>query len=158
MLVWHKTGPWKMTILYKQEIPHEFPAPHTDFLQQVIDYRVPPDKFADLAKYDESVIVERTKGELSARCDMEELNMLALKLTNDVITGKRSVEDARDYYAKTAMAFNQGKAQPYTERLQLQVRHGGTEDPDKPGTPSMASSSSQWCRDAHQQQISPAYV
>jgi hypothetical protein len=31
-----------MTILYKQEIPHEFPAPHIDLLQQVIEYRVPP--------------------------------------------------------------------------------------------------------------------
>lgn len=139
MLVWRNNGPWKRTILYKLEIPHEFPAPHTDFLQQVIDYQVPPDKFTDLAKYDGSVIVERTKGELSARCDMEELNMLALNLANDVITGKREVAGARDFYAKTAMAFKQGKAQPYTERLQFQVRHGGTEDPDRPAIPSMAS-------------------
>ena len=74
---------------------------------------------------------------------MEELNMLALNLANDVVNGKRSVEDARDYYAKTATAFKQGKAQPYTERLQFQIRRGGTEDPDKPAAPSMASSSSQ---------------
>jgi hypothetical protein len=25
ILVWHNNGPWKRTILYKEEIPHEFP-------------------------------------------------------------------------------------------------------------------------------------
>jgi hypothetical protein len=138
MLIWKNNGPWKRTILYKQEISHEFPAPHTDFLQQVIDYRVPADKFDDLAKYDGSVIVERTKGELSARCDMEELNLLALNLANDVITGKRSVDEARDTYAKTAMAFKQGSPQAYTQQLQFQVAQG-TADPDKPASETMTS-------------------
>ncbi|MGH8284417.1 MAG: hypothetical protein ACRETT_01460 [Steroidobacteraceae bacterium] len=36
--------------------------PHKDVLEQVIDYKVPPDKFDDLARYDGSVIAERTKG------------------------------------------------------------------------------------------------
>jgi hypothetical protein len=139
MLVWHNNGPWKRTILYKEEIPHEFPAPHTDFLQQVVDYRVPPEKFGDLARYDGSVIVERTKGEISARCDMEELNMLALNLANDVATGKHKVAEARDNYAKMAMAFKQGKQQPYTQSLQFQPGQGNTADPDKPANPTMAS-------------------
>jgi hypothetical protein len=139
MLVWKNNGPWKRTILYKQEIPHEFPEHHTDFLQQVIDYRVPADKFDDLAKFDGSVIVERTKGEMSARCDMEELNMLAVNLANDVITGKHSVDDARTDYAKTAMEFKKGNPQPYTQQLQFQVANGVTADPDKPASQKMAS-------------------
>jgi hypothetical protein len=134
MLTWNNNGPWKRTILYKQEIPHEFPSPHTDFLEQFVAYRVPPDKFDDLAKYDGSVIVERTKGEMSARCDKEELNMLALNLANDVVTGKRSVDDAREYYAKTAMAFKQGKSDPYTDKLQFPVQQAGTADPDHPAS------------------------
>lgn len=134
MLMWKETGPWKRTIIYKKEIPHQFPAPHTDFLQQTINYRVPPDKFSELAKFDGSVIVERTKGEMSARCDMEELNMLAINLANDIVTGKRSVSDARDFYAKTAMAFKQGKMDPYVSKLQFQPPSNemATADPDKP--------------------------
>lgn len=66
--------------------------------------RVPPDKFDDLALYDGSVIVERTKGEISARCDQEPMNFLALNLAHDIITGKRSVGDARKTYAEKAMA------------------------------------------------------
>jgi len=53
-----------------EEIPHDFPKPHMDMLLQSIDYPVPPDKFDELAAYDGSVIAERTKGELAARCDM----------------------------------------------------------------------------------------
>src|SRR5215212_5873154 len=60
MLVWHNTGPWKRTIVYREPVDHDFPMPHKDVWEQFIDYRVPPDKFDDLAAYDGSVIVERT--------------------------------------------------------------------------------------------------
>src|SRR5215208_4026966 len=40
-LTWGPAGPWKRTILYRDEVPHHFPKPHTDFLEQFIDYRVP---------------------------------------------------------------------------------------------------------------------
>jgi hypothetical protein len=132
VLVWHGSGPWKRTILYRDEVPHEFPMKHTDVLEQFIDYRVPPDKFDELAAYDGSVIVERTKGEMSARCDKEEMNFLALNLANDIVTGKRSVEQAREFYAKTAKAFKEGRKDPYTQGLQFTVARGGTADPDKP--------------------------
>jgi hypothetical protein len=135
MLVWNNNGEWKRTVVYRDEIPHSFPAPHTDFLEQVIDYRVPTNKFSDLAEYDGSVIVERTKGEISARCDKEELNRLALNLANDVATGKRSVKDARKFYADTAMAFKMGKSAPYLEALQFRVMPGATADMDQPASP-----------------------
>jgi hypothetical protein len=140
MVMWEKTGPWMRTIVYKKEIPHEFPSPHTDFLQQTINYRVPPDKFSQLAQFDGSVIPERTKGEMSARCDMEELNMLAINLANDIATNKRTVNDARDFYAKTAMAFKQGKTDPYLQKFQFQPQQNetATADPDKPAKEKMA--------------------
>lgn len=129
-LTWYNNGPWKRTILFRHEIPHEFPMHHTDFLQQFIDYRVPPGKFSDLAKYDRSVTCERTKGEISARCDKEEMNMLALNLANDIMTGKRSVSDARKFYGMTAMAFMKGEIPPYTQSFQFSVPSGQTADPD----------------------------
>ncbi len=130
ILRWRNNGPWERTILYREEVPHNFPMPHTDLLEQVIKYRVPPDKFDELAAYDGSVMVERTKGELAARCDKEEMNFLALNLANDIVTEKRSVEEARQFYAQTAMAFKQGQKDPYTQRLQFQVPQSGTADPD----------------------------
>ena len=74
-------------------MPHNFPKPHTDLLEQFVDYRVPVARVSDVTAYDGSVVVERTKGEVSARCDMEEMNYLALNLMHDVATGARVVDD-----------------------------------------------------------------
>jgi hypothetical protein len=41
------------------------------------------------------VIAERTAGEVSARCHDEQANLLALNLTNDVVTGAKTVAEAR---------------------------------------------------------------
>jgi hypothetical protein len=131
-LVWHDTGPFAHTIVSREEIPHSFPMEHTDLLEQVINYRVPPDKFDELAEYDGSVIAERTKGTLSARCDKEAMNFLALNLAHDIITGERSVEDAREFYAETAAAFKRGETSEYTQGLRFEVSQTPTGDPDKP--------------------------
>lgn len=105
--------------------------PHVDVLEQVISYRVPPDKFDELAEYDGSVIAERTKGTLAARCDKEAMNFLALNLAHDIITGKRSVGDARKFYAATAMATMKGEMPPYVQQLQF-TPPAAAGDPDKP--------------------------
>jgi hypothetical protein len=131
-LVWHGNGPWKRTVLHRVEVPHRFPMAHTDLLEQFIDYRVPSDRFDDLAAYDGSVIARRTAGELSAMCDKEEMNVLALNLAHDIATGKRTVPEAREFYATAAMAFKDGKKPPYTQQFQFQVQRGGTADPDRP--------------------------
>jgi hypothetical protein len=108
-LVWKDRGVWKKTVLMRDGIPHDFPMPHTDYLMQTINYKVPVEKYDDLAQYDGSVIVDRTNGTLSARCDKEEMNFLALNLAHDIITGRKTVDEARDNYAKTAMRFKEGR-------------------------------------------------
>jgi hypothetical protein len=40
-LVWHDTGAWKRIIATKTFFTHDFPAPHIDAIETVIDYRVP---------------------------------------------------------------------------------------------------------------------
>lgn len=78
------------------------------------------------------VVIERTKGEVSARCDMEEMNFLALNLMHDIVTNQRTVEDARRTYADTAVAFMMHRQADYTERLQFDVSRGNTADRDEP--------------------------
>jgi hypothetical protein len=93
---------------------------------------VPAGKFDAIAAYDGSVVPERTKGEVSARCDMEEMNFLALNLMHDIVTGARTVDDARREYAEQATAFMLKRAAPYTEGLRFEVPRGGTADLDQP--------------------------
>ena len=123
-LVWYAAGPWKRSILYKEEVPHSFPKPHTDLLEQFIDYRVPVDKYDELAEYDGSVIVERTKGEISARCDKEAMNFLALNLAHEIVTGQRGVGSARVEYGRQAMAFMNNQSAPHTTGLHFPVPRG----------------------------------
>lgn len=117
MIVWENSGPFKRTIAYREPIQHDFPMPHPDVLETVINYQVPPEMFDELAMYDGSVIVERTKGEMSARCDKEPLNILALNLAHEIVIGEKTVEEARMTFGEQAMAFKAGRSAPYTESL-----------------------------------------
>src|SRR5688500_17178466 len=85
-LIWYDTSDgWKRTVLSREEVVHDFPAPHKDFLVQVIDYHVPVHLFSTLAEYDGSVMVDRTKGELAARCGGTSMNFVAINLAHDII-------------------------------------------------------------------------
>ncbi len=52
---------------------------------------------------------------------MKVMNFLALNLAHDIVTGKRMVDEAREFYAETAMTFMMKRPAPYTEKLQSQV-------------------------------------
>lgn len=130
MLVWENTGPFKRTIVYKEEIDHDFPMPHKDVLEQFVNYEVPAEKFDELANFDGSVIVERTKAEISARCDKEIANILALNLANDIIQDKRGVEEAREHYGETMMQVLKGEKPQYVQSLQFDASRGNLNDAD----------------------------
>jgi hypothetical protein len=129
-LIWHKKGEWKRIVASKAFYAHEFPAPHEDSVESFIDYRVPPDKFADLAAFDGSIVAERTAGEVSARCHDEEANRLALNLMHDIVTGAKSVQEARDYYAKEFTGYRRGKPTPYMDALRFVPGDESAADPD----------------------------
>lgn len=131
MAVWGKAGPWKRSTVFRVEVPHQFPMAHTDVMQQWLDYKAPPSKYDELAMYDGSVVLERTSGEMSARCDKEAANFLAVNLAHEVATGKRSVEDARKKYGEQIMAMKAMRPAPYTEKVMFKTS-GATMDPDRP--------------------------
>ncbi len=117
VLVWMNKGPWKRITVDKMETKHSFPIEHTDMLKQTISYKVPMEKYDELAQFDGSVIVNRTEGLLSARCDMEANNFLALNLAHDVITGKKTVEQARKAFADIVKEKMNGGDPQYMQKL-----------------------------------------
>ena len=130
MVVWTSTAPFKRSIVYKEEINHQFPMQHSDVLMQTVDYRVPLDKVAHLAKFDGSLLVDRTKGELSTRNDIEEMNILSLNLADKIVRGQMTAEQARREYARNAQAFEAGSSGPLVSSLMFQST-GNTQDPDR---------------------------
>ena len=130
-LVWQDVGTWKRLVATKEYYEHNFPAPHIDAVESFIDYTVPTEMFTPLAEYDGSVVVERTAGEVSARCHDEEANNLALNLMHDIVQGEKSVDEARGYYAKEFLDYRRGKPTPYMEKLHFTPDNGASGDPDE---------------------------
>ena len=128
-LIWHNNGPWKRSVLINEEIPHRFPEPHHDSLLQSIAYRVPPEVATQLLQFDGSIVIERTRGELAARCDSERANYLALNLAHEIIIGKKRVDEARAFYAE---AVQKKRHQEYLEGFLFQLPTSEQADPDEP--------------------------
>jgi len=136
-LVWHNQGPYKRIMVTREEIHHDFPRPHMDFLEHTIEYRVPAAKADALLAYDGSVTINRTAGEMSARCDLEGHNILTLNLAHDIITGKKNAEEARKAFGQNVTEDSMGKNPPYVVALQFKPSTNAAE-PDKsviPGSP-----------------------
>jgi hypothetical protein len=130
-LVWRDISDCKRLIASKAFYQHDFPTPHTDSVESVIDYRVPAEKFSSLALFDGSVVIERTAGEVSARCHDEQANFLALNLMHDIVSGQKTPDEARAYYGKEFLDYRRKKPTPYMERLHVPPQHD-TPDPDRP--------------------------
>ncbi len=128
-LIWHRVGPWKRIVASKTVFRHDWPRPHGDSVESVIDYRVPVECFTPIAEFDGSVIAERTAGEVSARCHDEEANMLALNLMHDIVTGQRTVQEARDHYVEEVLDYRRRKPTPYMDGLRFEADPNSA-DPD----------------------------
>jgi hypothetical protein len=125
-LIWYGVGGWKRLVAQRSYWDHEFPSPHTDSVESFVDYRVPVERYCDIARFDGSVMLERTTGEASARCHDDQANRLALNLMHDIVIGAKDVEAARDYYAKEFLDAKRKRPTPYMERLNFSTATQGS--------------------------------
>ena len=58
------------------------------------------------------------------------MNFVAINLAHDIVTGKRSVEEAREEYGRLYRAYKDGEKPPYTQGFQFDLPMGDTRDPD----------------------------
>ena len=130
-LIWYETGPWKKTVIYDTETTHNFPVTHPDVMQQWIEMSVPADLFDDLANYDGSVVVNRTEGLISARCDKEAANFLAINLAHDIVEGNKTVEEARQFYGDTIKQVMSGETPEYVKGFIFEPTTEDVSDPDQ---------------------------
>lgn len=134
-VIWNNPGVYKRIMVTREEIPHDFPKPHMDFLEHTIEYNVPQDKVADLIAFDASSTINRTAGELSARCDLEEHNILTLNLDRDIIEGKKTVAEARKAFGDNVVQDVMGTHPAYVEELQFKPGDKSARFSDQPVIP-----------------------
>ena len=125
-LIWYEVGGWKRIVAQRAYWDHDFPSPHTDSVESFVDYLVPVDRYSDIARFDGSVMLERTSGEASARCHDDQANRLALNLMHDIVIGAKDVDGARAYYAKEFLDAKRNLPTPYMQRLNFSPAAPGT--------------------------------
>ena len=131
-LRWRDNRPWARTVVHKAGAEHDFPAKHADVLEQAVPYRVPLNFFEPLATFNGSVAADRTRGELAARCDREETNILALNLAHDIVRGQRTVAQAREAMGAGLREIGAGRVPDDARELRLGPPQGDPRDPDTP--------------------------
>jgi len=83
------------------------------------------------AEYDGSVIAERTNSELPAGCGGTSRNSVALNLAHDVISGRRTLAQARGDYSQLCQADQRGEKPPHTQSFRFALPRGDTVDRDQ---------------------------
>lgn len=137
MAIWYGNGPWKRTVVHRNGVDHNFPVAHADILEQTVSYRVPMGALENLMKFDGSIVVDRTRGELTAWCHNEAMNMILLNLAHDIVQGEKTPEEARKAAAGMVFRLRFGWPTPYAEKLMFgraqrrDVEGNDAQDPDR---------------------------
>ena len=118
-IAWFDNWPWKRTVLYRDGDLHKFPIAHRDVLWQTVNYKVAPNRLAAILAYNGSVLIDRTRGEITAHCDSEEDNFLTLNLADNVATGADTVEQARAYHAQVYEGLRIKEPSEYAYKLRF---------------------------------------
>lgn len=138
-LVWHNQGPYKRITVTKKEDHHDFPKPHMDFIEHTIHYQVPADKADAISAFDGSATFDRTRGELSGRCDLEGHNILTLNLAHDIAAGKKDAGEARKAFSRIVVEDMLGINPDYVTALQFKpmttTQAAFSDKPAIPGSP-----------------------
>jgi hypothetical protein len=114
-LVWRNIAPFKKIVVHKVVYPHRFPLLHQVSLEHVVDYKAPIEKVDDVWRYNGSIVLNRTKGEMSSFAENEAMNVLALNLAHAVLTSRMGSDAARTTYGKETLNYMNGNRTAYTQ-------------------------------------------
>jgi len=107
-LVWNHAGPWAQTVVFDSDV-----APggrDLGLIEQTVDYALRPEQIGALAAFDRRLSYNARVGQLSALSETEELNFLRLNLADDVISGRKTPQQARAVFERTVSLSVSGKS------------------------------------------------
>ncbi len=149
-LIWRNVAPFKEIIVHKEVYSHRFPLLHQNSLEHVVDYKAPVGKIDDVWKFNGSIVLNRTKGEMSSFAENEAMNVLSLNLAHQVLTGRIGSETARVMFGKETLNYMNGNKTAYTQVLSF----GSQFDTADPGQ--SVTNKIRWSGDPANQKRAPA--
>lgn len=96
--------PFVRIMIVDENVPHDTPSQHCDFIYTTIKYHIDPKKLMDVLAISDSIMYDKLKEELTIRCESLEASMatfvLADKVHEDIvvaddITYKKYITDAK---------------------------------------------------------------
>ena len=90
-----------------------------DGIEQTVNHEIPMEKACELVAFNGSLTFSCTRGELTACCQEESTNFLAINLAHDIILEKKTFEQARRFFCDAVIAYRRQQPVPYMEGLQF---------------------------------------
>jgi hypothetical protein len=120
-LTWNAKGPWRRIVVWNR--PQVYRTPRDfDLLVQTIRYPVTREQAAELVAFSPALVVNVDRGELSSRASREELNYLNLNLADEVVQGRKTIDEAQVAYRRVMDLSAAGKSSPYMSGLHFPVK------------------------------------
>ena len=93
--------PFDRVWIVDESIPHDFPAPHRDYVYSSMKMKIPNDMLETLGHASGSIIYDGLKMEVTARCGSLYANAATLGFVKDLVDGviKVNKEQAKKEYA-----------------------------------------------------------
>ncbi len=101
---------WQSILLIDEAWIHNSPEPHYDFLYTCYRHEVPKNKLCDVIGVSDSIIYDKLKHELTARCHFMGADIATLALAVKVSNGEMSLNEAKKNYGPYIMSTMPGMA------------------------------------------------
>lgn len=96
-LTWYNNGIWKKTTVYKNPLSLSKPHAHIGMFEQVFAFG--KHAFISVEKIDENAKTDTLTGEITLLNESEELNYLTLNLVADIVSQRKTVQEAQNQYS-----------------------------------------------------------
>jgi hypothetical protein len=121
----------KLTLAVAADLITKYGMPQeSNDRQLTVNYRVPLGKITELVQYDGSLVIDRTRGELSVHCNNEQSNILTLNIADDIVKGDRNLEQALAYHAQVVRGVQIGEPESYPNKLRFKALQPAAETAD----------------------------
>lgn len=95
-LTWRDRDPFAEIVVFKDGTSHNHPDQHRDVMAHSIYYSVDASRLDDLSDFHGNIKADHNRGLLTAKCKDEAMNILALNLVHNILSGKMSVSKANN--------------------------------------------------------------
>ncbi len=99
---------WDRVELHDEQIPHDDPAPHTDFLYYWYKLHVPKDLQEDVRKLSDSITYDPLKHMLRVRCHGDGPNLATAVLAKRIATKEMTFKEAKESYGPLIFSTQKG--------------------------------------------------